>query len=115
MVITEGNDLEIPKAIENSRQNLTSSQITNVCMPQKLGEVIAQTHFLASAELFRCGINGNVPLQIETKGLLIDKNTDGYRNVITAVNDYIRHPKIIIDEIEYEIRFVLCCDYKVAM
>ena len=57
-------------------------------MPQKLGEVIAQTHFLASAQLLRCGINGDVPPQIETKGLLVDKNTGGYHvELVAYVND----------------------------
>ena len=49
-------------------------QITNVCIPQKIGEVIAQIHFLASAEFLRCGNQGNTPQEIHSKGLLIDKN-----------------------------------------
>ena len=89
-VITEGTDydLETPKVIENSKQPLPSYQIMNVSMPQKLGEVIAQTHFLASAELLRCGINGDVPPQVETKGLLVDKHTGGYHvELVAYVND----------------------------
>ena len=58
-----------PKAIENTRQPLKPFTITNICMPQKLEEVIAQVHFLASAYFLRCGISGSVPLEIATKEL----------------------------------------------
>ena len=52
--------------------------ISHICLPQKLGEVIAQTYFLASAWLLSYGIEGNVPDEIVAKGLVLDKNNGGY-------------------------------------
>ena len=91
-IISEGGDF-VPTVIENSKKDLTPFEIRNVCMPQKLREVIAQVHFLASAEFLRCGINGNVPLEVETKGLLINKNTGGYHVELVA---HINNPCKII-------------------
>ena len=87
MITTEGSgDLEftVPRVIENSRQVMKPISISHICLPQKLGEVIAQTHFLASACLLRYCIKGNVPDEIVTKGLLFDKNTGGYHVQLSA-------------------------------
>ena len=60
------------------------ASVDNICLPLKLGELIAQTHFLASAYFMRCGVNGDVPDEIVTKGLLLDKNTGGYHVELLA-------------------------------
>lgn len=52
-------EFEMPMT-KNSRQPLKHFSIANICLPQKLGKVIAQLHFLASAYLLQCGISGNV-------------------------------------------------------
>ena len=86
-VIAEGSsDLEftLPRVIENSKQVMKPFSICHICLPQKLGEVIAQTHFLASAYLLRYRIEGNVPDEISAKGLLLDKNTGGYHVQLLA-------------------------------
>ena len=38
-------------------------------MPQKLGDVIAQAHLMASATFLHCGISGDMPTTLESKGL----------------------------------------------
>ena len=71
VIINEANELEIvPKVLENSRQPLQVCQIKKY---QKLGEVIAQVHFIALATFLDCGISGNMPSTLESKGMLIDK------------------------------------------
>jgi len=63
------------RVIENSRQSLKSYQISGISLPQKLGEVIAQVHFLASTAFLQYRVNGDVPYCIGSKALLIDKMT----------------------------------------
>ena len=38
---------------------------------------------------------------------------EGFRDIITRVNHYIKHPKITISDEDYELKFTLCADYKV--
>ena len=83
-VIISNLEFEVPRTIENSRQPLKPFTISNICLPQKLGEVIAQIHFLASAYFLQCGNSGNVPHEIATKGLLLDKNSGGYQVELLA-------------------------------
>lgn len=75
------------RVVENSRQTLSVFQIRDVCVPQKLGEVIAQVHFVVSAQLLRFGLKGSFPSAITAKGLLIDKNSGGYHVEVTAQID----------------------------
>ena len=39
---------------------------------------------------------------------------EGFRDIITRVNHYIKHPKITIFDEDYELKFTLCADYKVC-
>ena len=64
--------------IKNTKQPLQPCQINNICVPQKLGEVVAQVHFLAAATFLWYGLNGDVPSEVKAKGLLIDKTRGGY-------------------------------------
>ena len=39
---------------------------------------------------------------------------EGFRDFINAVNNYISHPHITIGDVEYQVQFVMCSDYKVC-
>ena len=78
LAVTSFNDECIPKIIENSKKPLNPYQIKNIYMPQKIGQVVVQAHFLASAALLRHALSESFPSAITSKGLLIDKVTGGY-------------------------------------
>ena len=80
-VITEASDFTL---IENSRQITQPFVLRNLYLPDKLAELIAQTHFLAAPYFLRCGVKGEAPQEIITKGLLLDKTSGGYHVQLTA-------------------------------
>ena len=80
----EEEGTHIPSVLENSKQPLRSYQIGGISLPQKLGEVITQAHFLPSATFLHYGVNGDVSLCIESKSPLVDKATGGYHVELQA-------------------------------
>ena len=75
LAVTWFNDECISKIIENSKKTLNSYQIKNIYMPQNIGQVVVQAHFLASAAFLRHALSESFPSVITSKGLLIDKVT----------------------------------------
>jgi len=77
----------VTKVLENSKQCLKPYKISNIYIPQKLGKVITQLHFLTLVSLLHCGASGVVPPTIKSKGLLTDKETGGYNvTLMTHLN-----------------------------
>lgn len=77
---SDDTSFQTARVIENTKKPLEYVTAKNICMPQKLGQVVAQAHFLASAAFLQFAIapEKELPSEVTSKALLIDKTTGGY-------------------------------------